>query len=491
MVEMTRDQFDIILIHPPFHRRSGSGSVPPLGLLSLSSALRHEGFSSKIIDCALIFNSQTSDSLVEMRQWLSAILEEAGPRLVIGLGPCTTSTIRAARAVAQTCRDIFPDVPLVCGGPLTLIPGIEWVIFEYIEATAMVRGDGEFAMPRIARRLRLGRSLSGIPGVQTTAKEIVLPTFLEHLDSLPLPDWGQVELGQYFPSVRRDLFAYPAAPLVGSRGCALNCGFCLSGTLLKYRRHSLEYTAGHAALLTKHHGVKSLIFYDDCLFPPNSDCTKDLRTFGRLMHRSSAGAIWQMEIVPMTLQRLDSLTVKQLFNSGCRQLNIGVEKSSENTLEAIGKKYSVEDLRDSCNLIKDAAPKMRLTASFILGGPGETRESVHHTIALAQELPLLYAHFYPLFLYPGTPLYNSAVGDHGKLWFKTVTLESSLWGELVYQERELSGDQLVDLVQYAYSSFYGSTGWKEIARSELGNHFERVDRSVKRWTQDRFRLNKS
>ena len=40
---------DVLLIHPSYHRRRGSGVVPPIGLAYLTSSLRKEGFKSQIM----------------------------------------------------------------------------------------------------------------------------------------------------------------------------------------------------------------------------------------------------------------------------------------------------------------------------------------------------------------------------------------------------------------------------------------------------------
>jgi hypothetical protein len=50
---------DVLLIHPPYHRRAGSGVIPPIGLAYVAAALEAHGLSVSILDCALDSGSQS------------------------------------------------------------------------------------------------------------------------------------------------------------------------------------------------------------------------------------------------------------------------------------------------------------------------------------------------------------------------------------------------------------------------------------------------
>jgi anaerobic magnesium-protoporphyrin IX monomethyl ester cyclase len=477
-----------LLISPSYNRRLGSGIVPSIGLAYIASFLRSSGFTPHILDCSLYFDDLSILTLERMKKWLRKGLLAHRPRFAIGIGPCTTPTVRSIQTIAETCRETYPTIPLIFGGPLAMIPGQEWLFFKELKASAIVKGDGEFPLRDILVCLRECQSISGIPGVQVYEDEKIENFFVQDLDKLPYPAWDIFELGEYKPSVRRDLFVQPFAPIIGSRGCPFNCGFCVSGQYVEYRRQSYERTAAEAGFLRKNFGIRSLIFYDDALFSDKRRMDEEMQLFATLITKKAPDALWQIEIRPDLFSCISEDTFEYVYARGCRQMNIGVEKSSEDQLRTLHKPYNTNDLREACNLVSRTCPKMRLAGTFILGGPGETAESIRETIEFSKELSLLYAHYYPLELYPGTPIYRSVLGNDQRLWFEKIMNDERRWGEIVYESENISATQLIEFVHSAYGCFYGGKRWKEIATPFLGNYYDGVWAVVKLWQKDRFRL---
>ena len=482
-----KDGCDILLIHPPYHRRSYSGIVPPIGLAYLASFVRKRGFSARILDCSLYFDTLETSMIEKMRKWLPEKVTSSEPRLAIGIGPCVTSTVRSMHAIADICQEICPDTPLIFGGPLAYTPGQDWLFFQQLNASALVKGDGEYPLSQILNQLRAGGSLSGIPGVQTAENQRVEPYLVEGLDRLPHPDWNMLRMNCYKPSARRDLFAYPFASVIGSRGCPYHCSFC-TAHLIKYRRRSFGNIAREVGVLYKNYGVRSIIFYDDALFTNMSKINQELRLFAELLNESAPGILWQIEIRPDVFSAMSSDTFKYVFAHGCRQLNIGIEKFSSSQLRLLSKPYSTDQLKETCELANKVCPKMRLVGTFIFGGPGETLESINETIEFSTQLGLLFTHYHPLKLYPGTPLYSSVFGQDKRAWFDKIMNDKWPWGEIIYEDGKTSVARLVDWVHFAYHRFYGRHEWKELAKYHLGQNYKGIQAITQSWQEDRFRL---
>jgi radical SAM superfamily enzyme YgiQ (UPF0313 family) len=423
-----------------------------------------------------------------MKDWLQKEIRQHKPKFAIGIGPCTTPTVKSTHAVAETCRKVYPDLPRIFGGPLTMIPRQEWVFFKEFAATAIVKGDAEIPLRDILLNLRQGKSLSEIHGVQTSEDQVKEIYFLRDLDRLPYPAWDIFDLRRYKPSVRRDLFAYPFAPAVGSRGCPFSCGFCISGQHIEYRRRSFNKIAEEIGYVHNTFGVRSLVFYDDALFSDTKTVNEDMRLFAASINERAPEVLWQIEIRPDLFSNISEDTIQYVFTRGCRQLNIGVEKASKNQLHAINKLYNISDFMDACQSVGRVCSEMRLAGTFILGGPKETIEAIHETIEFSEELGLLYAHYYPLELYPGTPVYHSVFGDDYKIWYQKIMNDKWQWGEIIYENESYSAAQLIDLVHQAYSQFYGRKEWKKKAKRILGDHYPEILGVTKLWKKDRFRL---
>jgi len=485
---LNKGSCDILLIHPSYHRRLGSGIIPPTGLAYLTSFLRKVGFTLKILDCALYFDSLDTLTIEKMRKWLREKLALITPRLAIGIGPCTTSAIRSIHTIADVCKKTYPNIPLIFGGPLTLIPDQEWLFFERLNAFAVVKGDGEYPLSSILSQLREGRSISDIPGVQTTENQNIEPYFMDNIDNLPYPSLDMFEMDAYSPSVRRDLHVHPFASVVGSRGCPYRCNFCISGQLIKYRKHSFDYIAREVAILYKKYNIRSIIFYDDSLFSSKSKISEEIRLLAESLTQSTPGILWLIELKPELFSQISIDTFKYIFARGCHQINIGIEKASFLQLKLLSKPFSVEQLKETCQLVTKVCQELRLTGTFILGGPGETKESIHQTVQFSTQLGLLFAHYYPLELYPGTPIYHSVFGEDKRAWFDKIMSDKLPWGEVIYEDNNISATQLVDLVHFAYRYFYERHEWKERAKRYLGENYEKVQMIVKLWQEDRFRL---
>jgi len=340
--------------------------------------------------------------------------------------------------------------------------------------------------------LRDGDNLSNIPGVQTEINQRVNPYFVENIDDLPYPNLDVFELNLYKPSIRRDLFVYPFVPMIGSRGCPNNCCFCISGNLIKYRRHSFEYIVGAVKHLKNKYHIKSVIFYDDNLFSNSSNVNDELCIFADLFLKSVPDVLWQIEIRPDVFSQISNHTFRFIRSCGCRQMNIGIEKSSPDLLTSLYKQYDAKQLMNACQRAINNCPDMRLAGTFILGGPNETLDTIKQTIEFSTKLPLLFAHYYPMEIYPGTPIYKLIFNKNNKIWFEKIMGDNLSWGEIVYDTKNISASKLIELVSSAYCQFYNRREWRDVtAKQHFKNNYNKIMPTVASWQNDRFRLNTS
>jgi radical SAM superfamily enzyme YgiQ (UPF0313 family) len=279
--------------------------------------------------------------------------------------------------------------------------------------------------------------------------------------------------------------------MITSRGCPHKCKFCVSGHLRdgKYHRRSFDNVIAEIAELRSSHCVGTIVFYDDAFFPDPEGLGQDVNELAKGMEKVNGQLIWQIEMRPDILIALSKDMAKTLFAAGCRQFNIGIEKAESANSGFICKQVDTERIREATRHICMETPGIRLAGTFILGGPGENRESVLQTIALAKQLNLLFAHFYPLEVYPGTDIYKDYFTDDGQLdWHARILTDDLPWGELVYESPLLTRKDLLELVVEAYRSFYKREEWHTTARRVLGSNYFNVVDVVEGWCTDRFAL---
>jgi radical SAM superfamily enzyme YgiQ (UPF0313 family) len=99
-----------------------------------------------------------------------------------------------------------------------------------------------------------------------------------------------------------------------------------------------------------------------------------------------------------------------MAESGCVEVALGFESGSERVLREMNKRFTPDDVRATSDVL--AAHGIRRAGFLLLGGPGETRETVEESIAFAESLHLDFLKVtVGVRVYPGTPLARRAVQD--------------------------------------------------------------------------------
>ena len=83
---------------------------------------------------------------------------------------------------------------------------------------------------------------------------------------------------------------------------------------------------------------------------------------------------------------VDEELVKLMAAAGCRQISLGFESGSERMLKSLNKRFSLKDVRTISSMF--ASHKIERMGFLLLGGPGETKETVEESLAFADSLDL-------------------------------------------------------------------------------------------------------
>jgi anaerobic magnesium-protoporphyrin IX monomethyl ester cyclase len=420
----------------------------------------------------------------KLKAWLALKLRAPKPRLAIGVGPCTLASVKSLAIVEQACRNAVPDIPIIYGGPLASIVGLEWFFFEHLHAYAVIPGDGEIVLSDLLAALKCGKR-SEVKGASYGPSHQFVPNLVKNLDMIPFPARDLFDNSLYFPSTRRDLFVSPCASVVCSRGCPYNCGFCCSSVIRTgcQSKRSLVNIGAEIQVLAEEMGVRSIVFYDDCAFSNQTSLNEDVVRFSDMIKRVGKGAVWQIEMRPDVANQLNEDSIKAFFEGGCRQINLGIEKGTLRALLSIDKCLLPEQTMEACKRIRLAAPGLRIAGTFIIGGPSETYEEAMETVRFSMGLELTFAHFYPLEIYPGTRLYQKKFGADMRVWLDRVLQESVFTGSLVYEDI-LGKETLAELICKAYRTFYRREEWVRLAQQLLGTRFSNVLPIVTAWGEN-------
>ena len=239
---------------------------------------------------------------------------------------------------------------------------------------------------------------------------------------------------------------HPYLSLYTGRGCKSRCTFCLWPQTIgghTYRTRSPEHVIEEIALAKKLFPQVREFFFDDDTFTDDRPRAEAIaRGLGKL------GVTWSCNAkanVPYD-------TLKVLRDNGLRLLLVGYESGNQQILHNIKKGMRIEVAKQ----FSHDCHKLGITVhgTFIIGLPGETRDTIEETIRYAMEIN---PHTIQVSLaapYPGTFLYNQAV-ENGWLVNEAKDMvqgEGFQLSSIAYPH--LSQEEIFEAVATFYKRFY-------------------------------------
>jgi radical SAM superfamily enzyme YgiQ (UPF0313 family) len=268
---------------------------------------------------------------------------------------------------------------------------------RYLGADMGIQGEGETTFPALLERVAKGAPVSGLPGLYLPGERPADRTFACNLDDLPLP-----EPGLWIPSIRGQSEFW--VPVQSRRGCALGCSFCSTAAIegRPLRARSPEAIAAWLEQLAAS-GFANFNFVDNTFnLPP--DYAKELCR--KIVDRGLAINFWCI-IYP---KWIDAELVELMARAGCREISLGFESGSDPMLAGLNKMFNTEEVKTVAKMFADAGIFRR--GFLLLGGPGETRESIEESLAFADSLNLDALKVTGgVRIYPETPLAATALAE--------------------------------------------------------------------------------
>jgi radical SAM superfamily enzyme YgiQ (UPF0313 family) len=360
----------------------------------LASALRAQGHEVEILDLLL---ARTTPDKIERR------MERFRPELV-GITSVTLNH-HIASSIAEVVRKCDETVPIAMGGPHVSFE-IEGSFRDLPALDFIGIGEGEHTMVELAWALGGGMDLRDVRGLalrdrQTGAVHRTAARPLEDdLDTLPNPARDLVPLARYL--------AFDShASVVTSRGCPYSCIFCSApqwtGRQVRYRTPSLcvDEIEELARL-----GFTEITIEDDLFTLYRKHF---LAVCGELIRRDT-GIRWN------AFSRVDTITpeiVSIMAEAGCQAICFGVESGNQEILDLVKKKSNLHKVKEAMRMTQDVG--ISALASFIIGLPGETAETLRRTVEFANELHQEFGSLYGFHIlapFPGTEVRERAA-DYG------------------------------------------------------------------------------
>ena len=297
------------------------------------------------------------------------------------------------------------------------------------------------------RELAEGRSPAEVRGLAYRVNGDLRRTpdrpVLEDMDALPwVVDVYKRDLvvEQYFIGY----LLHPYVSLYTGRGCRSKCTFCLWPQTVgghRYRTRSVDHVVAEVAQATRLFPQVKEYFFDDDTFTDDLPRAEAIaRGLGRL------GVTWSCN----AKANVPYATLKVLRDNGLRLLLVGYESSSQTILNNIKKGVRIERARAFTREAKSLGIKIHGT--FILGLPGETRDTIEETIRFAQMIDPDTLQVSLAAPYPGTALYRQALEEG---WLRDEALVDGQGRQAaVLGYPHLGCTEIFDSVDAFYRRFY-------------------------------------
>ncbi len=395
--------------------------VYPLGLDHVAGALgsRHR---VRIADMNLL---KTAEALGE-------VIDDFNPGLVgISLRNIDNTDCIDPRGFMAEYRQLVEAIRERTPAPLVL-GGAGFTIFPEAAMTALgadfgIIGEGERLAELIAalERGQTGAAVSGVITPGATAER-------------PLPWFGPV---LRTPSGTRPHIAYylergGMLNLQTTRGCPLGCVYCTYPRIEGRRlRPFAPEAVARTAVQLEAEGARYLFITDSVFNTDASHCLAVARAF----RRAGLTIPWGAFFAP-TRPTPDFFPT--LADAGLQHVEFGTESLAEPVLTAYGKPFRAADVFPAHRAPVEAG--LFVAHYFLLGGPGETRDTLAQTLAHIERLKRTVLFFFcGMRIYPHTALHARAI-EEGQ-----VSAGDPLVTPVFYQAPDLTAEEILEAVTAA------------------------------------------
>ncbi len=455
----------ILCLNPPFKteygrfsRESRSPAITksgtnyyPIWLAYVAGTVETAGHDVKLFDsCADRVNE--ADTVVMARDF--------GPDLIV-LDTSTPSILNDIK-VGAALKEALPDsFSVLMGTHPSSLPEETLRLDPAIDAIA--RNEADFTVRELAEKLdglrfqRLDKQakltmLASIEGLSFQVGSEIHHNpgrpLVKDLDSLPFVS----AVYKKHLNIRNYFFAacdYPEVQIMSARGCTDRCTFCV----YPYAMHELKYRMRSARNVVDEFEwveqnlpeVKEIGIEDDTF----AGSVKRVHEFCEEKIRRGVRLKWYTNV----RATLDYETLRLMRKANCVLLTVGYESANQGVLDKMKKRMKAESIVNFSRDTKRAG--IMVHSCFMVGNPGDTRETLQESLDLALQLNDDTMQFFPLIVYPGTPDYDWAktnrlmTVDRYDQWVTEEGLHNS-----VVRMPDMDSREIVDWCDHARRQYY-------------------------------------
>ncbi len=343
--------------------------VLPMGLACLAEATKRAGHEVELLN---LMAAQGSGSA--LREALNRFSPELIGISVRNIDDQSMTETRflldSAKDVVNECRN-FTSVPIVLGGAgYSIFPRS---VLAYLNADMGIRGEGESSFVDLLKRIRSRHDFSKIPGLvlrEAGNSEKMQP--IRNLDAYEIPPPHLLGCSGNSEEIW--------VPFQTRRGCPMECSYCstaaIEGKIIRKRTPKL---AVESMIRYVEAGFDRFFFVDNTFNLPPSYA----RELCEEITAAKLNISWRAILYPW---KISEKLIELMAKAGCKEVSLGFESGSKKILQAMNKRFEPEEVGRISGLLKKYG--IHSMGFLLLGGPGETKETVEESFDFADSLDL-------------------------------------------------------------------------------------------------------
>lgn len=448
--EIVKDYWDSMNNNEPL---GDLPNEPNHGLFSLAASVKKAGYTVDLLDFHTLDRvlREHDNRMIEQKDIEDSIKKKKAK--IFGISSITVAS-RNALLISSIIKKYHPDAIVMLGGMHPTLFGKELIANPNVDI--IIRGEGNKTLIELIESEGKINKLKEIKGISFKDKSgNIIDTHKKscnHIDAddLPYPDY--------------DLICEESLPLMprvfSVKGCPFSCAFCSCNAFYNtsYDDYNVCYRDPKKVvdeieyLYNKYH----MEFY--CFGDLTFMCNKEIghKICNELIKRNLGNVKWWCQT---TVGQLNEEDLKLMKQAGCVQVGMGVENSSQDALDTMGKPIHFDKTEEQCKLIRKAG--ISPITYWIIGLAEESFESANKLINkicyfIENELTDL-SHIGVPVPYPGSPLFEDPKSfgleimhtDFSRYWMNSDELGYS---KPAVRTMHLSQDHIYSLWKYALMS---------------------------------------
>jgi radical SAM superfamily enzyme YgiQ (UPF0313 family) len=413
------------------------GLFPPLSLTWVAAIAERAGHDATIIDARTL---RLSPAQVVER------LREFKPDLIGFL--MTTYMFRETLEWARYVKRHL-NVPVILGGYNLRVYPKESLANDVADFGCV--NSALVTLPRLLEELGGQRRFDDVPGLvfKRETGEVVQtpsPSPEERFSDYPFP-WRKGlpnELYEEFPTERKNFTV-----MVTSKGCPRSCTFCEAGGT-PYNPRSVEQVVEEMEICRRDHGIREIDIFDyECCIH-----RKRMADICDEMVRRRLDLLWACRA---RIDSVDEELLRKMKAAGCGRIYFGIESGVQWILDDVNKGITLRQIEDTIHLTREVG--IRPLGFFLVGSPGETRQTFEETLRFAKRLRLDYVQFSKLTAKPLTKMWRDLVAQSGHDYWREYILGQTAEAALPRPWTALTNDEVDHLAKWAYIRFHARFGF--------------------------------